>query len=254
MDRVRHLLQAVLPAPKPALVPDGVRVFAIGDIHGRFDLLQGLHDMIVDDLARSLPDRSIGVFLGDYVDRGPQSREVLEWLSAGVKAFDETVILKGNHDLALEEFLADPSLLAYSIQLGGLHTIRSYGVEFELTGEPGEAEETHGRFVTAFPDRHRQLLSGLRFHHTIGDYFFVHAGVRPGVPLDRQEIDDMIWIREPFLNSRRDFGKVVVHGHTIVAAPDERRNRINIDTGAFTSGVLTCLVLEGPERRFLQAG
>ncbi len=238
----------------PARVPDGLRVYAVGDIHGRFDLLEALYGQIRRDLEARAPLRSVEVFLGDYVDRGPQSREVVEWMLAGKPVTDERICLCGNHEQMLLRALHDPSAIGHWFGNGGLETLISYKpiprhILAGMTVTAALAEVT-----AAVPAGHVAFLRDLRRTAEFGDYLFVHAGLRPGRPLEHQDPEDLIWIREPFLSSAADFGKVVVHGHTPAAAPDIRRNRINIDTGAVFSGTLTCLVLEGETRRFLQTG
>ncbi len=209
--------------------------------------------MIVNDAAGAEASRRVIVYIGDYVDRGLQSREVVDLLLEGPPAGFEAVPLKGNHEDFLLRFLEDASLGPLWMYNGGDATLYSYGVE--RTGfvlDRGAFAETQAAFRRVLPHRHLEFFRSLRLHHTEGDYFFVHAGVRPGVPLDAQDEEEMLWIRDPFLYSEADYGKVVVHGHTPVAEPEDLANRIDIDTGAFFSGRLTCLVLEGGERRFLQ--
>jgi serine/threonine protein phosphatase 1 len=232
----------------PAVAPD-LRLYAIGDIHGRADLLRRLHDMIRDDAAGAPEARRRVVYLGDYIDRGPQTREVLDLLVDEPLAGFERVYLKGNHEDALLRFLEDVSIGPAWLGFGGAATLLSYGVT-----PPGEdiGEPTREAFAAAFPDRHRAFLQQLATTHAEGDFFFAHAGVRPGVPLAHQSEDDLLWIREPFLYSTADFGKIVVHGHSISFSPELRHNRIGIDTGAFATGRLTCLVLSGATLSLLQ--
>jgi serine/threonine protein phosphatase 1 len=247
---------ATAPAalPQPAVVPDGTRVYAIGDIHGCMELLRRLLDEIGRDLAQGRTRRTVIVFLGDYVDRGPESREVVDLLAAGVPpegplAGTEWVTLRGNHEDFMMEFLADFSVGRAWMANGGLETIRSYlgAIPEGVTDCPA----VQRRLYRSLPPAHLRFLSKLPASHSEGGYMFVHAGVRPGVPLDRQDSYDLMWIRDAFLWSDDDFGKVVVHGHSVVAVPDLRPNRIAIDTGAYRTGHLTCLVLEGSDRRFL---
>lgn len=234
-----------------ATLPLGLRVYAIGDIHGRLDLLDRLDGMIENDLASSPVARAEIVCLGDYVDRGPQSADVLERLAGPAPAGLPRTLLKGNHEEILLRFLADPEAALGWLRLGGIETMASYGVKaLEML-----VEEDVGAVAAAFagrlPQRHRAMLEALPVSHVIGDYFFCHAGIRPGIALDRQSENDLIWIRDEFLNSSADFGKVVVHGHTPVRLPEIRPNRMNIDTGAFASGCLTCLAIEGRDWRLL---
>jgi serine/threonine protein phosphatase 1 len=221
-------------------------------VHGRNDLLDELADTIQADLA-SAPREVITVFLGDYVDRGPQSAAVLDRLSVG--RFPTPVIaLRGNHEEMFLKCLEDSASLDEWRRYGGLETLHSYGVDVKAVMRGEGLEEARAALLAALPAAHLDFLRATQLSVIIGDYFFCHAGVRPGVALERQSADDLMWIRDGFLRFEGSFGKVVVHGHTPVADPDARANRINIDTGAFATSVLTCLVLEGVERRFLTAG
>ncbi|MCT8267401.1 serine/threonine protein phosphatase [Afifella sp. JA880] len=233
-------------------VPDGCRVYAIGDIHGRFDLLLDLQEQIKADLAASPPEESVEIFLGDYIDRGPNSRAVLEYLFAGEKLCDRRVCLKGNHEAVLLEVLSDPSMLPYWCGQGGSATLRSFGVAPPSGGDQRSLVTCHQALLQALSGGFEQFLRSLALSESVGDYFFVHAGIDPRRPMRAQREEDLVWIREPFLSSGRDFGFCVVHGHTPRDEVDIRPNRIDIDTRAFASGRLTCLVLEGGERRFLQ--
>ncbi len=229
------------------------RLYAIGDIHGRLDLL----DEMVRKIDRDLEDHRAGecltVTLGDYVDRGPDSRRVLERLSGNPFATDY-VGLKGNHEELLQSFLDARSPAKHWLQLGGAATARSYGMEIEGLAD-GDLAKIGKRLRAAIPAEHFRFLASLRTSLTVGKYFFCHAGVRPGVALDRQRDEDLLWIRNEFLKSTADFGKIVVHGHTPTDYPEVLPNRINIDTGAFMTGRLTCLVLEleTGTQRFLSA-
>ncbi|MBR0868756.1 serine/threonine protein phosphatase [Bradyrhizobium tropiciagri] len=228
---------------KPRL-PDGVRIYAIGDVHGRADLLQSLLTVIDADLRRSRPRRAIHVFLGDYVDRGPDSRGVLDLLIHRMWTH-ETVCLKGNHEVFMLDVLKDPAKLKDWRQYGGLLTLASYGVTPTLTPTPEEQIELIEKLRDAVPEEHLTFMENLPSSFTCGDFFFVHAGVRPGIPLDQQREQDLLWIRDEFLESNERFGKYVVHGHTPVKAADIRPNRINIDTGAYATGNLTLLTIQG---------
>ncbi|MCJ9730360.1 metallophosphoesterase family protein [Bradyrhizobium sp. PRIMUS42] len=228
---------------KPRL-PDGVRVYAIGDVHGRADLLQSLLTVIDADLARSAPGRAIQVFLGDYVDRGPDSRAVLDLLIERSKSH-ETVCLKGNHEVFLLEVLKDPARLQEWRHYGGLLTLVSYGVTPTMNPSAEQQVELIEGLKRALPPEHLAFLKQLPSSFTCGDFFFVHAGVKPGVALERQKDEDLLWIREEFLASEERFGKYIVHGHTPVSVPDIRPNRINIDTGAYATGNLTLLTIQG---------
>ena len=248
------------PASGPAAtVPPGTRVYAVGDSHGCAQLLGALHVAILEDSAaadaRAAPaERRVAVYLGDYIDRGPDSRGLLEMLIAEPLPGFEAIHLMGNHDLFMRQFLDGEDVTAIWMMNGGAATLRSYGVDpGALHRIGGGAGRVRAELEARLPAAHRGFLSRLRLSHVEGGYFFAHAGVRPGVPLEDQDAHDLVWIREPFLSSKADHGKVVVHGHTPVSAPELRANRIGIDTGACYGGRLTALVLEGDERRFLQA-
>jgi serine/threonine protein phosphatase 1 len=233
-------------------VPQGVRLYAIGDVHGCADLLDQILARIDADLVANPVSQPVEILLGDYIDRGPASRGVLDRLIARSKA-RTMVFLKGNHETYVERFLADPSVLGEWRQFGGLETLMSYGllpyVNITLTEPDGVA----AAFDDILPDSHRRFLSALRTSFTCGDFFFVHAGVRPGIALEKQAEEDLLWIRDDFLLCEDDLGKVVVHGHTPVRGPEIRSNRINIDTGAYATGRLTCLKLEDDKMYFFHA-
>jgi serine/threonine protein phosphatase 1 len=234
-----------------AHVPERSRIYAIGDIHGRADLLGELHGIIRAD-AETAPARRVLVYLGDYVDRGLQSRGVIDMVLRNPFSDFEVVCLRGNHEAVLLDFLKDPAVGREWVQFGGAETLMSYqaGCLSSDAAHPVlvAAQE---EFARRLPEDHLAFFQNLALHHEEGDYYFVHAGVRPGVALNQQASEDLLWIRNEFLEFRGSFGCVVVHGHTITEEPDVHDNRIGIDTGAFATGRLTCLVLEGTERRFL---
>jgi serine/threonine protein phosphatase 1 len=238
----------------PASVPVGQAVYAVGDIHGRVDLLEALLRRIAaeaehhrDDTQRNL------IFLGDYIDRGASSRGVVERLLQDPLPGFTTIRLLGNHEEAMLDFLDERSDGLDWLSYGGLETLMSYGVP--LRGFPDTAEraaELRDALKVAVPQAHLDFYRGCTLHHTVGDYVFVHAGVRPGLPLQNQNPADLLWIRDEFLRARSALpGKVVVHGHTICDLPQDLGHRVNIDTGAFVSGRLTCLVLRGTLRQFI---
>lgn len=251
------LFRSRTPVAAPALpaVPDGTVVWAIGDIHGRLDLLQPLVEAIAADLNGSTATRKVVIFLGDYIDRGQDSRDVLRLLAAlstvqGV----EWRFLKGNHEQAMLDFLADPSAGARWCEYGGDNALRSYGLRVPELAHRAEAwARVSADLQHKLTDAETAFLEGLELSVTVGDYFFSHAGARPGVALDRQSPADLMWIRQPFLNSEAAFERVVVHGHTPTTRVHADRRRIGIDTKAYDSGILTALRLEGPDRSLLQA-
>lgn len=222
----------------------GTQIYAVGDIHGRADLLNKVFKQIDADAARRAGSQIVEVYLGDYIDRGPASREVLDLLIARGRA-RSVVFIKGNHETYPLEFLRNPEFLIAWSQLGGLETLASYGVRPGLPTERADQIETARAFAAALPLAHRDFLQSLRPSFTCGDFYFVHAGVRAGVPLAEQSEEDLMEIREPFLSCSDDFGKVVVHGHTPAIEPEFRPNRINIDTGAYATNKLTCLAING---------
>lgn len=236
----------------PTVVPGNLRIYAVGDVHGRADLLDALARRIEAELPFA-PDNVLTIFLGDYIDRGLQSSTVVEWLSRG--AFPTPFhALCGNHEEVLMRFLEDDSILENWRRFGGLETLHSYGVDVSSAMRGKGYEEARRALLARLPDHHREFFAQTRLTASYGDYFFCHAGVRPGLPLDRQKADDLLWIRDEFLNYRGAWEKMIVHGHTPVSEPDIRPNRINIDTGAFATSILTALALEGDTRRILSSG
>jgi serine/threonine protein phosphatase 1 len=233
-----------------APLPERGRLYVIGDIHGRADLLDSVIERIRLDLAARPTSDALTVTLGDYVDRGPDSRRVLDRLSRNPFPTDY-LALKGNHEELMTAFLDDPSIADHWRRCGGLETLHSYGVPVNFLMRGRDYEIAAEAFRQALPVSHRGFLASLRMSLTIGRYFLCHAGIRPGVPLQRQSEEDLLWIREPFLESTANFGKIVVHGHTPAEQPEVLPNRINLDTGAYMTGRLTCAALEGERVRFL---
>ena len=234
-----------------ASTPPDTRIYAIGDVHGRADLLDELQARIAKDARRASEKRKVVVYLGDYVDRGPDSAGVIDRLIDGPLADLEQVFLMGNHEEFLLQFLQDPEVGPLWVTNGGDATLASYGVEGAKVCGADEMAGLSEELRENLPDKHLEFLKGLAVSHREGDYLFVHAGIRPGVPLDRQQEEDLLWIREPFLGSPDEHEVVVVHGHTPVATPQVHCNRIAVDTGAVWSGRLTAAVLRGRSQRFL---
>ncbi len=238
-----------------ASVPAGDLVYAIGDIHGCAGLLDELLGLIVYDAGTIEATRQILVFLGDYVDRGPDSAGVIERLVSGLPEGFRSVFLKGNHEAIMLDFLHRPDRLDRWLLNGAEATLASYGLDVGgFDWHWGDEAGCRDDLVAAMPETHLAFLNGLGLCETVGDYFFVHAGVRPGLALDRQRPDDLVWIRDDFLGSTANFGKIVVHGHTPVDKPEIRPNRIDIDTKAWLSGKLTALRLHGNTQTFLATG
>jgi serine/threonine protein phosphatase 1 len=249
---------AVLKArpSSPSSPTAGRLIYAVGDVHGRFDALTVLLEKIRGDAhARRSSEPPVIVFLGDYVDRGPQSREVIETVLSLKPADDfEVVALLGNHEQMLLDFLGDASIGSRWTLYGGAATLSSYGVEAPRLAADSEGwERVRSAFENTLPASHLSFIRQLDTLKVIGDFVFVHAGIRPGVSLSDQRRDDLLWIRGPFLDSNARHEKVVVHGHTPSQEPFDGSYRIGVDTGAYATGLLTAVRLEGATRTFLQA-
>lgn len=238
-----------------ARVPENARVWAIGDIHGRADLLQPLTAHILED-AKAAPfgcDITV-VGLGDYVDRGPDSKAVISHLVDLAKSSVATRFLMGNHEEAMLTFLEDPKIGPSWCEFGGRETLWAYGIEAPARDAPDtEWAQTSRALKSALPPEHEGFLRSLEISCEIGDYFFVHAGVRPGVELDAQAQRDMLWIRQEFLDHSGHWSKVIVHGHTPTETVSVTPSRIGLDTGAYATSVLSALRLEGSERALVAA-
>jgi Calcineurin-like phosphoesterase len=228
---------------RSAGLPEGLRIYAIGDVHGRADLLDRLLSRIDAHMAAFPVERPVCLLIGDYIDRGPASREVLNIL-INCALGREMVFLRGNHDIFVQGFLKDPATLRDWSKIGGLETLMSYGLQPSLNPDPAAQQELAEALNAVLPESHRRFLATLSSSFACGGYFFAHAGVRPGTPLAKQRDDDLLWIRDEFLLHEENYEKIVVHGHTPVHEIDIRPNRINIDTGAYATGRLSCLVLE----------
>lgn len=224
------------PPDYPAL-PTGDTLYCVGDVHGRLDCLERVHAAIDRDRASRRADRSVEVYLGDYIDRGPHSRQVLDALMERRERVD-CVLLRGNHEAALLAVAEGALELDAWRSVGGLETLLSYGLDPRIVLNAGS--EARALIVDAIPERHFALLASLPLSYAHGPYFFAHAGIRPGVALARQTEADLLWIREPFLTARGDHGAVVVHGHTPAPEAEWLHNRINLDLGAYATGRLAC--------------
>lgn len=228
-----------------------MRSYAIGDVHGHLDLLHRAHARIAADMA--VHGAAPILHVGDLVDRGPDSRGVVEYLQAGIAEGKDWTVLKGNHDRMFSIFLDDPRAQDPGLKpeytwlhprLGGAETLASYGVH-----APGDRPvlKVHADALAAIPAEHRTFLAGLPTWKQIGEVVFVHAGIRPGIPMEQQIEDDLVWIRGPFLTFERSFGPLIVHGHTAIDAPHHYGNRVNIDSSAAYGGPLTAVAIEGRE-------
>jgi serine/threonine protein phosphatase 1 len=231
--------------------PESIRVYAVGDVHGRRDLIEAMHERIGEEIARDgVADWRI-VHLGDYVDRGPDTAGVLDFLTSRIAGDPRIVALAGNHDVALIDFLAHGDRTQMFRRFGGNDTARSYGTHVDFA-TAATAEAGRAALARAIPQAHLDFLCGLPRAVAFGDFFFCHAGIRPGVPLDRQDPEDLIWIREPFLTYPGLHPKVVVHGHTPHDEAELKPNRVDLDTLAYASGRLTALAVEGRTKRLLE--
>lgn len=246
----KFFARAVDPEPQVFALPEGERVYAIGDIHGRRDCLDELIGMIdADDAARGRADTTL-VLLGDLVDRGADSRGVVERAMHIAKS-PKSVLLMGNHEeILIRAWEGDRKAAGLFHRVGGRETLLSYGVS-EAEYDACDLGDLAGLIAKHVPVDHIAFMRGFIDQWQCGDYLFVHAGIRPGLPLDEQRPSDLRWIRREFLDDPREHGVMVVHGHSITEDVDERANRIGIDTGAFASGKLTGLGIEGAERWIL---
>ena len=240
------------PVVEPWL-PEDERIYCIGDIHGRADLLRQVHDLVLNDAAGYAGKITV-VYLGDYIDRGDDSQQVIELLLQRPLPDFRSVYLIGNHEQALLDFIKNPDAAAGWLAVGGRETLISYGVLLAYIPTRHELPELAEQLDQRLPDSHRVFFQACSASWRCGSYYFVHAGIRPGVPLDKQTREDQLWIRNEFLSSNRNHEAIVVHGHSVYDQPQVLKNRISIDTGAYESGVLTCLVLQGSEQRFMQTG
>lgn len=233
------LKHATTAPPNYPPAPPGLTVFAVGDIHGRSDLLDRLHSQI-DEIAAADQADSVEVYVGDYIDRGPDSAGVITRLARRC-ATRSVILLKGNHEAALEGFLSGSVSLSEWCAVGGAETLLSYGVPREILARKDAPTVVRDSFRSLFPQAHYRLFGAMKPFHLIGEYLFVHAGIEPGTPLLSQSRETMMWIREPFLGHSGDFGHIVVHGHTPAVDPEFKANRINLDTGAYMTNRLTCI-------------
>jgi serine/threonine protein phosphatase 1 len=223
--------------------PEGITIYAIGDIHGRLDLLKNLHQQIDRDKSLCKLKRSVEVYLGDYIDRGPNSAGVVSHLIA--RAHDaQTIFLRGNHEQFLLDFLAGAECWEQWKDVGAIPSLLSYGMTPALLSRDTPREAIRRALAQSLPEAHARFYGNTEPYLEAGPYLLVHAGLRPGVKLQHQAIGDLLGIRGEFLDYEGDFGRIVVHGHTPVAKADFRPNRINIDTGAFATNLLTCIKID----------
>jgi predicted MPP superfamily phosphohydrolase len=245
---MRH--PAVAATVDAASIPAGHRLYVIGDVHGRSDLLDALANIIEKDAAASLGPETGCIFLGDYIDRGPHSKKVLDRLAAQDWPLP-FLALRGNHEEMLLRFLTDASYLSAWQRYGGLETLYSYGIDVQKVMKAQAFDSAQEALLAAMPQEVVDFVAATPNSYMLGDYFFCHAGIRPGIALAEQREEDLLWIREEFVDSTAEHEKVIVHGHTPAERPEVKLNRINVDTGAYITGTLTCLVLEADQQRFL---
>jgi serine/threonine protein phosphatase 1 len=239
------------PAPSG---PRGHRAYAIGDVHGRLDLLETLLARIEADVNTRPRRRTSIIFLGDLIDRGPSSAGVIERLRTFRPSYAKPVFLMGNHEeVLLRVTSGEAALIPSWLRFGGAETLASYGLNAATLSGLSNSDAV-ARVRDAIPEPHLEFISTFADTVSFGDYLFVHAGIRPGVELSEQSQTDLRWIREPFLENEEERGFIVVHGHTISPRIQSTPNRIGIDTGAFYTGVLTAVAIEGGRRWFLQTG
>jgi len=233
--------------------PQNMRIYAIGDVHGYLQLLRDIHLKIRNDLESNPTEEYKIVFLGDYIDRGPDSAGCVQFL-IDLKAEDEHVIcLQGNHEDKLENFLLNPLKVGDSFfTYGGVESAKSYNVDIAIYPMEKDKVKARDELEENIPAEHRQFYAELMKSVAFGDYFFAHAGVRPAVPLSEQSDDDLIWIRSEFISNTALYEKVIVHGHTPAYPMEILPNRINVDTCAYDTGILSCLVLEGTKYRVIE--
>jgi serine/threonine protein phosphatase 1 len=250
MNFLTRIFGALTARPVPHGA-QGYRAYAVGDIHGRLDLLDEMLDAIEADIATREPSQNLVVFLGDLIDRGPQSSGVVERLRTWQSNDATGVFLCGNHEEVFLRVLAgEPAILADWLRFGGAECLMSYGLSPEAVERMSEPEAL-AEIKAAVPAEHQAFLATFADTFRFGDYLFVHAGIRPGLDVAAQSKKDLRWIRDQFLDDSTDHGFVVVHGHTITASVEERPNRIGIDTGAYRTGCLSAVAIEGSERWFL---
>ncbi|ASG24938.1 metallophosphoesterase [Nitrospirillum viridazoti] len=270
LNRLRAALRPAQARPDRTAprAPDGHVLYAVGDVHGELGLLRRLLDAIARDHAQMVerhgPLTPVLIMLGDYVDRGPDSRGVVDLLRGGADPAGRTLddmlpgftrhCLRGNHEQSMLDFLDDPMAALRWLDFGGPATLRSYGLPAVMEGPAVlQAVALSEALAAQLPPSHRRFLDDLTYQVVYGDYAFVHAGIRPGRPLAEQTAEDMLWIRAPFMLAEGPHEKVIVHGHTIVPDVDILPQRIAVDTGAYRSGRLSAVVLHGPDIRVLDA-
>ena len=238
--------------PVEPRVPEGNRLYVIGDIHGRIDLLQQIHNKIQQDAA-NYPGSKHLIYLGDYIDRGDHSKDVIDLVLEQPLPGFEATYLRGNHEQSMLDFLQAAEVGHSWFNYGGLATLVSYNVKYnKIPTRKNDFEDIQINLKERVPHAHINFLEKTEFSHIAGNYYFVHAGINPKVALKYQLPEDQLWVREDFVSYNKPHEKIIVHGHSITDEPDLQTNRIGIDTGAYITGKLTCLVLENATQRILQ--
>jgi len=233
--------------------PKNCRLYVVGDIHGRYDLLSKIIDLIESNAKKHKNKEKKVIFLGDYVDRGLDSKKVVERLTQGFDHNIKPIFLRGNHEEKMIDLLdGDISIAPSFFRFGGVATCASYGIKISPKMNDKDYVKAAKEFIKKVPDHHKTFLDDTIFSISFGDYYFVHAGARPEVSLNEQKPIDQLWIRKDFMSSSYKFEKMIIHGHTISDKPDVKPNRIGIDTGAYATGQLTCLVLDGTKRMIIK--
>lgn len=254
LNRLRQLFSTPETAPRPLRefsVPEGVRVYAVGDIHGRSQLLAKTLAAIHDHARSNPAKKTYEIFLGDYIDRGMESKQVIDLLTAPAPDGHERICLLGNHEETLLRFLTDPKILRDWANFGGYATLASYGIGIPESMSPEQLFILRAGLQKNMPPAHLEFLRKLHLNYTVGDYLFVHAGILPNIPIAQQKREHLLWIREPFLSHTDFHDYYVVHGHSPVVHPDIHSHRANLDVSAAPTDSLCCLILEGSERHTL---
>jgi serine/threonine protein phosphatase 1 len=252
IGRLKQLFASPEPveeaAPRVFKLPSGMRAYAVGDIHGKDKLLAKMLRAIEEDAKQHPDKRIVQIFLGDYIDRGIGSKEVIDLLMSPPPANHKRVCLMGNHEEALLHFLEDPNILRDWANFGGYATLISYGIPIPDSMLPGKLAIVRDALKRNIPERHLEFFNTLKLTHELGDYLFVHAGVHPRNKLSEQKPEHLLWIRSPFLDHKGYFDQYIVHGHTPVAAPEIHKNRANLDVSGASINSLCCLVMDGIDR------
>jgi serine/threonine protein phosphatase 1 len=239
-------------APVKPDCPPGERIYCIGDIHGRHDILEKIHIKILEDSVSYTGHKKL-IYLGDYIDRGEHSQQVVELLLTSPLLGFEIIYLRGNHEQTMLDFLIESEVGRSWFNYGGLQTLVSYGVRYrKLPTSPHDFQALQTELRASLPLSHVEFLEQTILSYVDGSYYFVHAGVNPRLKLDQQQAEDQLWIRDAFIEHTKPYEKIIVHGHTITEEVDFQVNRIGLDTGAYLSGKLSCLVLEDDQQRLIQ--